>query len=161
MPDTFEIADVLVALGGDILNSVPRYDVTAAEIAVLQVIHGNDAVKDIRPKGTIERPQRVERERLKNIYGGARANDGRPHVEILYPGAAARVFDKLDELTLDDSQFAAERVSRSGGQRMAEAAADRDAGVALAAASMANAPKGEDDIDELPGDNDADSGVLG
>lgn len=135
MPDNiFETADIMVRLGGDALNTVPKYGMTAAEIAVLQVIHGNDAVFDVKPAGTIERKQRVERSRLQVIYGHAKDHDGNVHVERLYPGAAARVFERLDELVLVDAQFVA--TARAGGEggtsAQREAQADADAGAALA-----------------------------
>lgn len=157
MPDVFEIADLHVALGGDSLNTVPRFGVTAAEIAVLQVIHGSDAVHDITPRGTIERPQRVERQRLAAVYGSARDRDGRLHVETLYPGAAARVFEKIDELELGDTQFKVipqGRIDRSV-ERMQAA----DAAALLVEQSNQNQPVPDVDaedrangLEELPGD---------
>lgn len=170
MPDNvFEIADVMVALGGDRINTVPRYDVTAGEIAVLQVIHGNDAVFDVKPKGTIDRKQRVERSRLQAIYGHARDHDGNSQVERLYPGAAARVFERLDELILDESQFVA--TGRAGGEAttgaLREAQADVDAGNALATGTAAPAPvaatvdaeEAAAGLDDLPADEPA-TGAL-
>lgn len=131
MPDFFEVADCLVALGGDHGNTVPKRRVTAGEIAVLQVIHGTDAIAEVKPLGKIERSQRVERERLKTIYGGARDNQGNSLVEKMYPGAAARVFERLDELQLVDAQFAAERIGRGGSERQAAALAASEKSVDL------------------------------
>ena len=37
----------LLALAGDTGNTVPKANITAAEIALLQAIHGSDAVTDI------------------------------------------------------------------------------------------------------------------
>lgn len=158
MPDIFEIADCHIALGGDQLNTVPRFGVTAGEIAVLQVIHGSDAVHDIIPRGTIERTQRVERDRLKAQYGNARNSDGRSHVDIIYPGAAARIFERLDELELADAQFKSAPVARANPEVQAERAAAADAADEAAAASVANQPvppkaPDEEDIDELEGDD--------
>lgn len=101
-----QLANCLVALGGDAGNTVPKYGVTAAEIAVLRVIHGDDAIADIEPTGSVERSHKAERSRLVDAYariinGAKRA----PEVETLYPGAAARVFETLDELDLDSSFF--------------------------------------------------------
>jgi len=129
---SFEVADVLVALGGDIGNTVPKR-VTAAEIALLQVIHGNDAITEVKLIGTVARSQRAERSRLQAIYGNAKNNNGEPHIEKLYPGAAARVFEKLDELMLDDSQFAAVRIGRGGSARQRAMIAEAEAGMRLAA----------------------------
>lgn len=109
-------ANILLALGGDSGNQVPKFDVTAAEIAVLRAIHGDDAVSEITPTdavpGTRDRTNRGELARLKAIYGNARDLEGNLVVDQLFPGVAARVFENLDELELDKSLFAAkERVS--------------------------------------------------
>lgn len=170
MPEYFEVADCLVALGGDAGNTVPKRRVTAGEIAVLQVIHGNDAILEVKPLGKIERSQRTERERLKAVYGGATDGQGNSLVEKLYPGAAARVFERLNELALVDEQFAAERKGLGGSERQAAAMAAREKGVDLSviddskiipfgegegtrpvAATEAPADEG-DDIDDIAAD---------
>jgi hypothetical protein len=108
-----EIANVLVALGGDTGNTVPKYEVTAAEVAVLRSIHGDQAVLDIEPTGTVERSNREERSRLKSLYGNARDGSQNSIVEMLYPGAAARVFETFEELELPEIFYKAEaRVSK-------------------------------------------------
>jgi hypothetical protein len=112
-----QTANILVALGGDINNTVPRYGVTAAEIAMLQAIHGHDSVLDVEPAQDIEISQREERTRLKHIYGNARTSDGTAHIDLLYPGAAARVFETLDELELTPEQFKATERAAAGKTR--------------------------------------------
>ncbi len=102
-----EIANVLVSLGGDPGNTVPKYNVTAAEIGVLLAIHGNDAVNEIEPVGEIKRRHPEERGRLLAIYGGAKNPNQTPIVATMFPGVAARVFETLSELGLDDSMFKA------------------------------------------------------
>jgi len=112
-------ANILLALGGDSGNQVPKFNVTPAEIAVLRAIHGDDAVSEITPvEGALvdadieKRSNRGELARLKAIYGNARDLEGNLVVDQLFPGVAARVFENLDELELDKSLFAAkERVS--------------------------------------------------
>jgi hypothetical protein len=107
--DIFETANVLVALGGDIGMTVPKHGVTAAEIAVLQTIHGNDAILDILPlpeKDWAKRTMRVERARLDQVYSSdAKRKEKQCPVAAIYPGAAARLFQRLDELTLASVQF--------------------------------------------------------
>ena len=98
-------ANCLVSLGGDHGNTVPKWLCTAAEIAVLREIHGDDAVNDIEPMDDIQRSNREERGRLLAIYGGAKYPDQKPIVENMFPGVAARVFENLDELGLDESFF--------------------------------------------------------
>ena len=103
-----DFVNCLVALGGDRGNSVPKTRVTAAEIAVLQAIHGEDAVFEIEYIGdedALELPKisrRAELERLKNRYV-ARNEDNLLIVEKVYPGDAARIFERLDDLNLDSS----------------------------------------------------------
>lgn len=60
-----------VRLSGSLYNEVPKDEVTAAEITLLRVIHGNDGVADIVHKGEVERSDIEERGRLNFIYGGA------------------------------------------------------------------------------------------
>lgn len=78
----FSIYKCRIRLGGSLLNEVRRDDVTAAEILILQLIHGNDAVLDIeendKPKpllddagGKIARTPEYERQRLQARYGPA------------------------------------------------------------------------------------------
>lgn len=101
----------LLALGGDIGNTVPKYNITPAEVAVLREIHGADAVSEIQVIGSIERSHREERVRLDEIYAKVMPNGQRisPEVQRLFPGAAARVFVTIDELGLPDDLFKAER----------------------------------------------------
>lgn len=105
---TMQTANCLIAIGGDSGNTVPKYGVTVAEIAVLRAIHGDDAVTDIQPVAQIERTHRMERQRLIEKYG--RQEDGKfsaPAVESLFPGVAARVFETFAEAEIDPSFFKA------------------------------------------------------
>jgi len=99
-----QIANVMVAIGGERGNTVPRYGVTPAEIALLRAIHGDDAVFDIEPVGDAPISNGAERERLRAIYP-AKDEDGNRVFDRLYPGGAARVYESLDELGLDQSYF--------------------------------------------------------
>lgn len=47
-----ELFDCMVHLAGSQNHSVPRLKVTAAEMDVIRVIHGDDAVRDIKPAGS-------------------------------------------------------------------------------------------------------------
>jgi hypothetical protein len=105
-----QTANIMIFIGGGQSgNSVPKFGVTAAEIAVLRHIHGEDSVTDIEPAGDIQRSHREERARLVSTYG--RQVDGSyqaPAVEALFPGAAARVFENLDELDVPAEFYKAE-----------------------------------------------------
>ena len=103
-----QIANVILALGEDAGNTVPKYKVTPSEVAVLREIHGNEAVTEILPIGQIARPHRVERERLVREYG--RNIDGvrrAPAVDHLFPGAAAPLFETFEQLDLPEEFYKA------------------------------------------------------
>lgn len=100
-----ELATCMVALGGDIGQTVEKYNVTPSEVAVLRVIHGNDAVFDIRPHSKSNRTSAFERARLISEYG--RGMDGEIRclaVERLFPGVAARLFDSFSEIEQMDDE---------------------------------------------------------
>ena len=102
-----ELANVMLALGGDRAYTVPKYEVTAAEIAVLCAIHGSDAVFDIEPLGqTITRSAREERDRLVAAYP-AKDEDNREIVLVVYPGVTPVLHTELADLGLDESLYKA------------------------------------------------------
>lgn len=99
-----QIANIILALGGDTRNTVPKYGVTVSEIAVLRAIHGDDAVTDIDPVGNIGRTSREEIARLKHAYPKV-APDGKTTVVTeLFPGASP-AFKTFDDLEIDPSMF--------------------------------------------------------
>lgn len=109
-----QTANILLALGGDRDNQIPKYNVTPAEIAVLRLIHGDESVTDVEPVGELKRSSKEERQRLNDIYARVQPNGTRKAVEVdaLFPGAAARVFETFDELDLDEVFYKTEtRVS--------------------------------------------------
>lgn len=104
-----QTANIFLAIGGDTNNLVPKYDVTAAEVAVLRHIHGDGAVSNVEVNGSVTRTHRQEIGRLKSIYGkweGERRVS--PAVDALFPGAAARVHEDFAELELPEELYAAE-----------------------------------------------------
>ena len=120
-----ETANVMVAVGGDSGNVVPKYAVTAAEIALLQAIHGTDAVFDVEPAEDIERSSSEELRRLRFEYATSRTfGTDSPAVTSLFPGAAARVFERLDELPdLRDEQYKA--IERTSAKKAPQPAASK------------------------------------
>jgi hypothetical protein len=120
-----QTANVLVNIGGDSGNQVPK-EVTAAEIAVLLAIHGDEAVQDISPLDDVDRTNRDELARLRFIYGRATDGDGNRIIDRLFPGAGARVFETLDELGLPEKMYKA--LTRASATPVAvEAVADEPA----------------------------------
>lgn len=104
-----QTANIVLALGGDRNNTVPKYNVTPAEAAVMRQIHGDDSVREVNITGSVQRTHRQEIGRLAERYG---RRDGErrisPEVNELFPGAAARVFETFDELELPEDFYVAQ-----------------------------------------------------
>lgn len=95
-----ELANCLVALGGDRDNTVPKYNVTPAEVAVLCAIHGADAVFDIEPlENEISVNPREEVERLARLYP-AKDDEGALIVAKVYPGVTPVLHQSFADLGL-------------------------------------------------------------
>lgn len=114
-----QLANILLDVGGDGTTVVHKSKVTPAEVAVLRVLHGDDAISDVEvlddqamdiDNPNKARTHRAEIARLMDVYGKPLPEGGRAAeaVSRLFPGAAARVFENFDELELDDTQFKAD-----------------------------------------------------
>jgi hypothetical protein len=97
-----QLLNALIAIGGDEGNTVPKYGITPTEVAVLRAIHGDASVFDLEPVGEVKRSHREELAIVKARYGNARTTENEVIVDLLFPGAAARVFETLDELYLPE-----------------------------------------------------------
>lgn len=136
-----QTANILLALGGDTGNTVPKRAVTAAEIAVLRAIHGEGSVTDIEPVGDINQSNRAELGRLRQNYGRAMDSENNSIVAQLFPGAAARVFETLDELDLDQSFY--KPITRASAKPLFGGRGDHDKnGEVGGAAPLTPAPEG-------------------
>lgn len=107
-----ELANIILALGGDRQNTVPKYHVTPAEIAVLISIHGNDSVYDVLPlEDTVDRSVREEMDRLIRLYP-AKDEDNRLIVTKVYSGQSPVMHTTIEDLGLPEESFRTlERVS--------------------------------------------------
>ena len=149
-----QTANILLAIGGDLGNTVPKYRVSAAEIALLRAIHGDEAVFDVEPldlpavdeEGEVL-TNRAELQRLKLVYQAAKI-DNKPIVEMLYPGAAARVFETLDELGLAEAHF--KPVAHAKTIQEAPRAKSKAKGKAAEPAPAADDGLDDDGIGEMP-----------
>lgn len=150
-----QTANIMLAIGGDRGNTVPKYAISVAEIVLLRAIHGEDAVFDVEP---LEAPamdegmaisNRAELNRLRRIYD-AKDADGNRVVDQVYPGAAARVFETLEEIDLPEDYF--KPTERTAPIKAAVAAKPR----AKAKAAPEPAPEqepdnlGDDGIKDMP-----------
>lgn len=149
-----QLANALLALGGDKGNTVPKYRLTAAEIAILQAIHGSDSVFDIVPLDEhLSVSVREEKTRLLEQYP-SRDDDGALVVEAVYPGGAPIMHQKIADLQLDSSQFAVtERlaptpvaeVKKAAPKRTTKTKAKEESKDEPAAANSADALFGDDE----------------
>jgi len=57
-----------IAIGGDQNNKLVKHNVTAAELAVLQQLHGHDSITDLKVTARKRVDQKAERERLLLAY---------------------------------------------------------------------------------------------
>ncbi len=155
-----ELANCLLALGGDRNNTVPKYDVTPGEIAVMRAIHSEDAVFDIEPTGrSTNRPSPAERERLLAKYPAL--NESRkPIVLDVYPGVAPVLHQTIADLGLDESLF--KPVSRAKPAAPPEAPAPKKGRGEKTEAAVEEAPPVPADADDATGlfDDDDTSNVM-
>lgn len=154
-----QLANATVALAGDTGNTVQKFEVTPAEVAVLQLIHGNDAVTEITVlEEETDRNSRAERQRLSETYGAQEGETFRSRaVDALFPGAAARLFETFDELELDESLYArkAERAPAPKKATASKAKAAPKGKAKAAEEEPAEQDEGEDDgIEDMPPSND-------
>ncbi len=120
-----ELANVLLALGGDRNNTVPKYHVTPAEIAVLTAIHGNDSVFDVEPLDeTVDRSFKAERERLLQLYT-AKNEDNKIIVLEVYPGVSPILHTSIESLGLDESLFKPTQHAKPAPEKPAKKAAKK------------------------------------
>lgn len=125
-----QFANIMLALGGDSGTIVPKTEVSASEIAVLRLIHGNDSVTDVEPvtpkdEEKRKRTSREEIRRLNEVYGRSRIqthNGGEASpVQALFPGAAAQAIKNLDELDIPKEFYKAKsRVTADGSEQDAD-----------------------------------------
>lgn len=92
-------------LGGDMQNTVPKKCISVAEVAILQHLHGNDAVTDIRRISNKNgESHAAEIERLRRTY------TDKAFAEV-FPGRVTSLPVYLKDIGIeDDSPFLAENV---------------------------------------------------
>lgn len=102
-----QLCDLTLRHGGSLLSSVPKTNVTPAEILILQALHGSDACVDIRPtKFDKKKVQSQEWERLSYDYDRASGMVSTPGEEStsvmrrLFPGAMHKLPTTLKEIGL-------------------------------------------------------------
>ena len=102
-----QTANVLLALAGKRGETVPKYGVTPAEVAVLRFLHGEDAVYDVDVRDDeVQRTNRQEIERLRQTYSYRNGDKVvSPAISALFPGVGAQVPQKFADLELPEELF--------------------------------------------------------
>lgn len=67
--------DCKVRLAGNVNNEVFKSEVTAAEVMLLRVVHGDDAILNIVQTGKANRSHADERARLMRLYASPENNN--------------------------------------------------------------------------------------
>lgn len=102
-----QLANCLVALGGDRTNTVPKWGITPAEVAILLAIHGDDAVFDIEVTDEVcDRRGPEEMDRLAANYP-AKDEDGRMVLFNVFPGRGVTLPPDFSDLGLVDDLYRA------------------------------------------------------
>lgn len=143
-----QIANVIVDLAGDMLNSVPKFGVTPAEVAVLRAIHGESAVHTIEIVGSANVSGSAEIARLRDAYGKREDSDGAKIMSSLFPGIGARAPENFADLNLDASLFA-EASGAPAAPTAAPTKTPRKGKIATEQASAADAPD-DDGVRDMP-----------
>ena len=108
------MCECLVLIGGDIGNSVTKQEVTAAEIAVLRAIHGNDAVRSIVIKDQIKVDHDNERERLMLIY--------KEEIVMSLFGKFGDLPETLEAARVESDMIVSDETKKSKSKKVTEAA---------------------------------------
>lgn len=151
-----QLLNCLLALGGDLGNTVPKTRITAAEAMLLRAIHGDDAVHDVLPLDEeVRRSPREEINRLAALYP-SRDEDGRPIIQTLF-SSVSNLPDTVADIGLHENHF--RPVARAttavlvAGKRKKKA----DAPEPVAVIDASNADRV---FDDGPGDNVAEPAIM-
>lgn len=117
-----EKAYAWLAIAGDTHNTVPKEDVTPAEVALLTAIHGDNAVFNIEILDTgADIAGRTLLQELAHKYGRAMDRENRPVIRALYPTPTSPVPQTFAELGLAEEQFTPKSLQKMGGHKGAAA----------------------------------------
>lgn len=104
-------------------NEAYKAPVTPAEVVILRVIHGDDAVVNLKPLGMDKRAHRDELERLRYEYGPKVVNDAFPGHSPTLPVRFAEIgVDGVDSAEDDEEPQKPQRAKRGKGKQQADAA---------------------------------------
>jgi type IV secretory pathway VirB10-like protein len=98
-----------VRINGSLLNVIPRYAVTAAEIVLLRSLHSrsenaNEPVIDVVEVGAVNRPDAVERQRLADTYSFGELNGPRLVHQVFGPEGVPLPQEVADAAPLEPTE---------------------------------------------------------
>lgn len=97
------LVDCVVRLGGKMDMQIPKASISVAEVAVLRMIHGHDAVVSIFPRSNDRRSHRDEKDRLRHEYRTVRVGDNGPNiVDHMWPGHDPKLPVDLSDLGIGE-----------------------------------------------------------
>lgn len=125
-----QIVTCNVHIGGDRNYVVPKTGVTVAEVEILRVLHGEDAVTDIMPTKQDSRKHKDELDRLRQRYKrklpGPDTKGTKNIVDVVYPGPRPNLPATLKDIGVDyPTQAKAKK--RSPAKEAADAEAKKQA----------------------------------
>jgi len=101
-----DYCNIMLAVGGNKDHTVPKYNLSVAELALLRLIHGDDSIFDVELVEQKEINLYDEKNRLLEKYSEARDAEGDRVAGKLYSGTS-KVFEHIQELFLPEEFFKA------------------------------------------------------
>ena len=101
-----QLYNCTVRLSGSMINEVPKFAISAAEIAVLRAIHqgpeaGVEAITNIKAVGPVKRSDAEERNRLNELYGaGLRTNERLRNLEAILGHSSVPLPDRIEGVNI-------------------------------------------------------------
>lgn len=117
-----EMYQAEVCIGGLLTNTVMKEPITAAEIVILRNIHGDDAVRQIKPLGNKNREYDKEYKRLLKQYG-------RKKLEQAFPGARPILPQKLKDIgiiVMENGHIEGEVIAKGPNNKGSKTQKERD-----------------------------------
>lgn len=144
----------MVRLGGDMLNTHPKENVTPAEFVILQAAHGHDAVSIV--PGTIDEKKHNRAETIDYLRRQYRLkSEGACYFDKLFPGAFPNLPIRFAEIGLGELEPENEETVKLKDSPRGRKASAKAARLAAEVAAEEAAERGEEPADEEAGNPDS------
>lgn len=145
-----QTATVMVRLGGDMLNTHPKENVTPAEFVILQAAHGHDAVSLV--PGTIDEKKHNRAETVDYLRRQYRLKaEGTCYFDKLFPGAFPNLPIRFAEIGLGEVEPEKEGAAKLKDSPRGRRASAKAAQLAAEVEAELAAERGEDAANEEAG----------